>query len=159
MRIIFYGNRNTGLYILSYLVASGYDIKVITDGDKNIEQLTKYYNLPLVTLDTMGDYDLFICCHGRKIISNKYLKEGKFINLHPCLFKYKGHNPVRRYLKNGNTIGSIESHYLVEEVDGGDVIYRAEFETGKIDTYAEFYNIALPYYFKVIHETLKIINE
>ena len=41
--IIFYGNRNTGIYVLSYLVAQGYQVKVITD-DKEVEKIAGYYN-------------------------------------------------------------------------------------------------------------------
>lgn len=152
--IILYANRNTGMVVLSYLVAKGYKVKLITDNDENITRLAKSYDVPVVTFDTMGDFDLFICCHGRKIIKNKYLIEGKFINIHPCLFKYKGHNPIKRYIENKDTKGSVESLYLTEEVDAGEVICDRSFYTGVVTTYAEFYNIALPYYFEVIEETL-----
>jgi methionyl-tRNA formyltransferase len=153
--IVLYCNRNTGILVLSYLVAQGYNIKVITDGDRDIIKLCEYYGIDVVTLDTMDTFDLFICCHGRKIINSEYLIEGMFINIHPCLFKYKGHNPIKKYINNGDEIGSVESQYLIEEVDGGDVIYRKEFTTGKINSYSEFYNIAIPHYLDVIHETLK----
>ena len=152
--IVFYGNRNTGMFVLSYLVAQGYNIKVIT-GDNNIKLLCEYYNLPIVSLDSMGDFDLFICCHGKKIINEKYLQKGKFINIHPCLHKHKGHNPIERYIKNEETKGSIESHYLIKEVDEGDIIHSEFFDTPIVRNYAEFYNIALPYYIKCIHKTLE----
>lgn len=151
---ILYINRNTGMHVLSYLVARGYDINVITE-DEDVITLCSYLDVNIVTLDTMGDFDLFICCHGRKIIDSKYLQDGKFINIHPCLSKYKGHNPIKRYIENGDENGSVESQYLIEEVDAGNVICSETFVTGKVNTYAEFYNIALPYYIKIIHKTLK----
>ncbi len=153
MTIILYANRNTGICVLSYLIAKGYLVKLITDDDADIITVANYYGVEVITFEEMGDYDLFICCHGRKIIADKYLSD-KMINIHPCLFKYKGHNPVERYIKNKDTVGSVESLYLTAEVDAGEVICREEFETPVIETYAEFYNIALPYYFKLIHETL-----
>jgi len=157
--IILYGNRNTGMSVLSYLVAQGHNIKVITDNDEDVITLCGYYGIEIITLETMGTFDLFICCHGRKIIKTEYLQDGKFINIHPCLFKYKGHNPIKRYIANGDEVGSVESQYLIEEVDGGDVIYKKEFTTGKVNSYSEFYNIALPHYFEVIHETLKTLGD
>jgi methionyl-tRNA formyltransferase len=154
---ILYANRNTGMCVLSYLLVQGYNIKVITE-DEDVKTLCGFYGIEIVTLETMGEFDLFICCHGKKIIKSEYLQSGKFINIHPCLFKYKGHNPIKRYINNGDSIGTVESQYLIEEVDAGDVIYKSEFTTGKVNTYAEFYNIAIPHYFKVIHETLKKIG-
>jgi methionyl-tRNA formyltransferase len=158
IKTILYGNRNTGMLVLSYLVAKGHNVKVITDDDQDIIKLCEYYGIEVVTLETMGVFDLFICCHGRRIIDSKYIEEGKFINIHPCLFKYKGHNPIKRYIANGDEVGSVESQYLIEEVDAGSVIYRREFTTGKVNSYSEFYNIAMPYYLEVIHETLRILK-
>lgn len=151
--IVLYANRNTGMLVLAYLVAKGYKVKVITEDFLLIENAL-YYGVDVVTLDTMGEYDLFICCHGRKIIPSKYLVAGKCINIHPCLFKYKGHNPIRKYIENKDTDASVESLYLTEEVDGGEVIHQEFFEA-PIKTYAEFYNIALPYYLRCLAETLK----
>lgn len=153
MKIVYYGRRNTGMVVLAYLKAQGHDIKVMSD-DAWILDLAKMFDCPIVTLDTMGEFDLFICVHGTKIIDKKYLVEGKFINIHPCLFKYKGHNPVKRYIENKDRLASVESHWMVEEVDAGDVIHSEYFETPEITSYAEFYNIALPYYFSCIHKTL-----
>lgn len=144
------------MYVMSYLVAQGYDIEVITEDD-NVKTLAGYYNLPIVTFDTMGEYDLFICCHGRKIIDKKYMTD-RMINIHPCLYKYKGHNPIKRYIANKDKRGSVEAQWMIEEVDAGDVIYREEFDTGQVHNYAEFYNIAAPHYFSVIHNTLKILQ-
>ncbi len=156
MKIVFYGNRNTGQLVLSYLVAKGHQVKVITE-EKRLEETARMYHLPVVDFDTMGEYDLFICCHGRRIIESKYLKDRKFINIHPCLFKYKGHNPIKRYIENKDTLGSVESQWMVEEVDAGEVIIRKEFATPVCATYANFYNIAYPYYLECIEETLKKI--
>jgi len=149
MKIILYPRRNVGLYCLSHLIALGHRVSVITD-DKNVEWLAGVYGCKTVDFDTMGEFDLFACIHGNKIIDKKYLIEGKFINVHPCLYKYKGHNPIKRYILNEDEEGSVEVQYMIEEVDAGEVIHREDFYTGRVNTFEVFYNIALPYYFKAI---------
>jgi len=154
MTIVLYANRNTGLVVMSYLVAMGHNVKYISD-DLDIIEMGTAYNLTRVVLETMRPFDLFICCHGDKIIEAQYLQEGKMINIHPCLYKYKGHNPIKRYIENGDTEGTVESQYMIEEVDAGEVIEQEFFKTPVCKTYADFYNIAIPYYLKCIHNTLE----
>jgi len=152
--IIFYGRTQMGMVILTYLVAKGYGVKVIPEDDL-VRTLCGYFNLETVTLDTMGEFDLFISCHGERIIPEKYLIPGKFINMHSCLWKYKGKDPIRRYIDNKDTDASIESHFMVKEIDAGEVITRVLFKTPVVDSYGDYFNIALPYYFQCIDETLK----
>lgn len=154
--IILYTRRNVGLCALSFLVAKGFNVKVISD-DENILWMAEKLLCDVVELDSMGGFDLFICCHGNKIIPEKYLQEKKFINVHPCL-KYKGHNPIKRYIANGDTEGSVEVQWLINEVDAGEVIHGEYFSTPVIQDYASFYNIALPFYFKAISKTLELLN-
>ena len=153
MKIILYTRRNVGMYCLSHLVALGHDVSVITD-DADVEWLAGRYFCPLVDLDTMGEFDLFLCIHGNKIIPKEYLVEGAMCNIHPCLYKFKGHNPIKRYIFGQDTEATVESQWLIEEVDGGDVIHRENFKTPICKTYADFYNVALPYYIKCLDETL-----
>lgn len=114
-------------------------------------------DVEIVDFDTMGEFDIFLCVHGNKVIDKKYLTKGKMFNVHPCLYKYKGHNPIKRYILNEDEEGTVEVQYLIEEVDGGDVIHREVFHTGRVKDYASFYNIALPFYFKAIDRALKIV--
>jgi methionyl-tRNA formyltransferase len=154
MKIIFFGRRNVGMLVLTYLVAKGHEVKVISDDI--VAETAKMLGCPVVNFETMGEFDLFICCHGNKIIDKKYLNN-KFINIHPCLYKYKGHSPIKRYIENKDESGSVESQWMIEEVDAGEVIHQEFFETPKLTTFAEFYNIALPYYLKCIDKTLEKI--
>jgi len=158
MTIVLYTRRNVGLYCLSHLVALGHDVKVITD-DSNVKWLAGKYKCELVDLDTMGEFDYFICIHGNKIIDKKYLVLGKFINIHPCLFKYKGHNPIKRYVENMDTDATVESQYMIEEVDMGYVIYKEAFDTPVCNSYADFYNEALRYYISCLDKTLDILSK
>ena len=156
--IVFYGRRQVGMVVLAHLLALGHTVKVIPEDDL-IRQMCKYYNLEIVTLDTMGSFDLFICCHGAKIIPEAYLRPKKFVNIHSCLWKYKGVNPIKRYIENKDTEASVESHFMVPEVDAGQVIARILFQTPIIADYGQFFNLAIPYYFRCIDETLKAIDK
>lgn len=157
MNVVLYIRRNTGLVALAYLLGFPFKLRVISD-DENILWLAKEHEIEITTLETMGDFDLFICVHGNKIIPKEYLKEGKMINIHPCLYKYRGANPVKRYILGKDTDASVESQWLIEEVDGGEVIHREDFKTPICSTYADFYNIALPFYIKCLNITLNKIG-
>lgn len=155
--VVFYGRTQVGSVVLSYLVAKGYAVKVIPE-DQLTRDLCGMYGLPIVTLDTMGAFDLFVCCHGAKIIPERYLRPGRFVNMHSCLWKYKGKDPVSRYIANRDTEASIESHIMTAEVDAGEVIARVLFDTPVVATHGEYFNIALPHYYTCIDETLRIIE-
>lgn len=156
--IILYGRRNVGMIALVYLWGKfpADTIKLITD-DENMIWFAKRYGIERVTFRSMGEFDIFLCCHGDKILPKQYLKEGKMVNIHPCLWKYKGQNPIKRYILNEDEEATVESHWLIEEVDAGEVIHREDFHTGKVSTYEAFYNIAFPVYIKVLDKTIEKI--
>jgi len=156
MRVVFYGKRNTGVLVLLYLIGRGFEISVIPE-DKMVLDIADYFKLPIVSLDKMGVFDLFICCHGNKIIPKEYLIQDKFINIHPCI-RYKGHDPIKRYIENEDTEASIDSHYMTERVDEGELIKSIKFTTPIVRSYAEFYNIAYQHYITCIHETLQSLQ-
>lgn len=152
--IVFYGRTQVGSVVLSYLVARGFTVKVIPE-DQLLYRMCEYYGLEITTLDTMGEFDLFICCHGAKIIPARYLIPGKFVNMHSCLWKYKGKDPISRYIANEDTKASIESHFMVEKVDAGEVLVRVLFDTPVVKTHGEYFNLALPYYYECVDRTIK----
>ncbi len=157
MTIILYCRRNVGLIALSYFVAKGHTVRVMTDDD-NVKWLARSLGCPMVEgVNAMGRFDFLFCVHGNKILETKYLAEKKTINIHPCLFKYPGHNPIKRYIENGDTLGSVESQYMIEEVDAGPVIHQEMFSTPVCHNYADFYNVALPFYYKVLDKTMEVI--
>jgi len=154
-KIIFYGRTQAGLVVLLYLVAQKKNVMVIPEDDI-IKKAAAIFKLKTTTLENLNNetFDLFVCCHGRKIIPETSLKKGKFINIHPCLSRYKGHNPIARYMENKDTSASVESHYMVKEVDQGEVIASVFFSTPVIKSYAEFYNLAIPRYLECIDKAL-----
>lgn len=152
--VILYARRNTGFMALVYLLSKPVKLKIISD-DIKILRFAAVHKVEETKIGDM-DYDLFLCVHGDKIIPKRLLKDRQAINIHPCLFKYKGRNPIIRYIANGDTKASVESHYMTENVDEGEVVYQEFFDTPVCNSYADFYNEALPVYFNVIYCSLLI---
>lgn len=153
--IILYCNRNVGVASLCYLRAKGYKIKVITDEDKNVQWMAEILKCPEINIEHIPyhPHNLFICIHGRKIIP-KELLHNKMINIHPT--EYNGHNPVSKYIENGDTVSLLRAMRMTEKVDEGEGIDSVVFVTGCIKTYAEYYNIALIHYYRILESILKI---
>lgn len=153
--IVLYGRRNTGMVVLPYLVALGYSVKVISN-DELVLDMADSLGCEVVTIDNMRWFNIFISVHGDKIVPMEYLEGKAAYNIHPCLFKYKGHNPIKRYIENMDTVGSVGCHIMTDKVDEGEVVCEYLFQTGVIKSYADYYNIALPYYFKVVDKILSL---
>lgn len=152
-KAVFYGKSQVGLVVLLNLIANGFQVKVMPNDDI-IRNAARYLGLPVVNLETMGECDLFVSCHGERIIPVHCLPEIA-VNMHDCLYKYKGQTPIQRYIDNGDTQASIESHHMTAKVDMGPVVYQVFFETPKVKTFGEYYNLALPRYLDCIEGTLK----
>lgn len=152
--VVIFTRRNVGMYCLSYIVAMGYKVKVVSD-DENVLWLAGIYGCDIVTLETMGEFDFIISVHWHKIIPTKYLKPGKSINVHPCLYLYHGKNPVERFIANKDMVGSVGVHQMTDIVDVGELVVEKFFPTGVVSTYEAFYNIALPFYFKAVDRAFK----
>ena len=109
------------------------------------------YNIPAVHRKTLKIIDASYTKHGFYISAS----DNNFVRAFPQSYRER---EIERHLdmpsENKDRLASVESHWMVEEVDAGDVIHSEYFETPEITSYAEFYNIALPYYFSCIHKTL-----
>ena len=160
MTVLLMTRRNVGLIALSYLVAKGYDCKVISD-DKDVLWLAENLGQKIVDEDDAGEWGYLISCHWHKIIDEKYLKEGKCVNIHPCLteLNYKGVNPVKRYIHNKNKEATIDAHFMTNVPDEGEVIATIKFKTGKVATYASFYNQAFKHYFYLLEKIMEVLNK
>lgn len=165
MKIIFYGRERVGLCVFLYLVGKGHSLKFVIVDDSpntcNLNSIAGYFNIEKIPFDSLKDqdFDVLVSCHGRKIIKNDVLEKGICINIHPCLFKYKGANPIGRYIENKDTLASVGCHIMTQEVDCGRVIKEVFFTTPIINNCLEFYNLALPYYIMCVHEALFEINK
>jgi methionyl-tRNA formyltransferase len=156
MKIVFYGGRNAGMNVLLYLIGLKKHTITVIPEDTIIRKTAEFLNLNTISLNNLNkeSFDLFISCHGRKIIPDNILRKCLCLNIHPCLFKYKGADPIGRYMLNKDTMASVGCHIMTNKIDSGDVIYEVFFDTPVIKSYDEFYNIAYLFYVECIHKVM-----
>lgn len=129
-------------------------------------KICREFDIP--TIDSIHDLrfysllngaSLLISVHGREVIPNYILEACKCINVHPCLSKYKGKDPIKRLLKNGGKKASVGVHYISDRVDLGRVITESFIDVSDCKTEIEIYNKLYPIYSIVISEVLDKIKE
>lgn len=168
MKIIFYGGRQAGVVALLTVLALKHEVVCVVAVDEPVESVA--YGLGLnvkapknVNSDEFVDYletlnaDLFLCCHGRQIIKSRLLNRYKAINVHPCLYKYKGAEPITRMLADGEKRASVAVHWMTETVDEGGVIVE-NFKEIESNTVLGVYNELYPLYSKSLIDAFKVVN-
>lgn len=80
----------------------------------------------------------FVACAGfMRVLTDWFVSrwEGRLINIHPSLLpKYKGLNTHRRAIEAGDSHGGASVHWVVTEVDGGEVIEQSKVRIDPDDT-------------------------
>ena len=160
------GGQQAGCIGLLSLLAVDCDIISTVAYDNNVKMLAEELKIPTFSsihekqfLDSVKEADLLFSVHGRQIVPKKILDMPSLgcVNVHPCLYKYKGANPIQRMLNDNNSKASIGIHYMVEDVDSGELIIEEFIDTtGR--TVLEVYNELYPYYSKTIIKAIKIIK-
>lgn len=156
-KVVILTRRNVGLYAVSYFVAKGFEVQIISD-DKDVVWLGQSFGCNILdSLEEVKDCDILISVHWNHYIPKKYLDIGVALNVHPGL-KYPGKNPIEKYIANGDEQGSIDVHYMTPVIDGGEVIHSEKFITGKCNNYQDFYNQSVPYYYRAFENVLQKLN-
>ncbi|OGD87316.1 hypothetical protein A3D81_01100 [Candidatus Curtissbacteria bacterium RIFCSPHIGHO2_02_FULL_40_17] len=170
MKIAFYGGQSTGMIVLLNLIAKGHNIRAVFCEDEKIEKIAEEFNLQIFPKHKLDDQelieklakqiDLLLCCHGKKIFSPHLVKSIPCINIHPCLYKYKGAKPILRLINDGVNKASVASHWMTEKVDGGKVIVEKfiRIDSIKNKVEADVYNDLYPLYIEVVNATLAKIH-
>ena len=81
-----------------------------------------------------SDIELIIMAGWMKIVTEKFINSvsKKIINLHPSLLpSFKGKNPIKDALENGSLITGCSVHYVVPEVDSGELIVQGAIAINK----------------------------
>jgi len=81
-----------------------------------------------------SDIELIIMAGWMKIVTEKFINNvgKKIINLHPSLLpSFKGKNPIKDALENGSLITGCSVHYVVPEVDSGELIIQGALAINK----------------------------
>ena len=75
------------------------------------------------------DVDYVILAGWMRILSSKFIQAfpDKIINIHPSLLpKYKGLDPIKRSLDNGDEVTGCTVHMVTEELDSGKILMQEE---------------------------------
>jgi len=167
MKIIFYGGKQAGMIALLTLLAQKQEVVCVVPVDEMVARIAERLKLNIKKVDDINDPnfinylkglkpDLFFCCHGRQIIKKPLLEMIQSVNFHPCLYKYKGKDPILRLLADQEKKASVGAHLMEEKVDAGLVLVEEFIETnGK--TPVEVYNDLYPLYALVTMKVLKKI--
>ena len=160
MKIVFLGNPNVSVSILSSLLKTKHDIVGVVSNSPKISGrgLKKRYTpvglyainkkLKLLCLSSFEDEkfyralkklnpDLFIVV-AFKIIPQKFLNIPKFgaINLHASLLpNYRGASPIQYALLNGDKKTGVTTFFMDDKIDNGKIIMQKEFKINDNDNY------------------------
>jgi methionyl-tRNA formyltransferase len=149
MRIAFYGGRQAGMIVLLTILSLKHEVIYVFAEDIIVERIAQNLKIPLIkkseinnkkTIDLLkkANIDLLVCSHGKKILTENILKLN-CINLHPCLYQYKGSDPITKLIKDKNNLASVGVHRMSHEVDQGEVIVEL-FKEVELDSVTNVYN-------------------
>jgi methionyl-tRNA formyltransferase len=155
MKLAFYGGKQAGLVALLSIIAKGHNIAYVIPEDEMVRRIAEVLDIPMLEKDQINSDETLmklkdarvkhlVCCHGKRIIKGKLLSLG-CINLHPCLYRYKGKGPITRLIADNNRKASVAAHWMSKEVDGGEVIVELYKEV-ELDSVTGVYNQLYPLY-------------
>lgn len=164
MKIAYLGGKQAGCIGLLTVLASGNSVNVVIAYDNQVETLANVLNLPVfrsIKEPCLDDFlihsHLLVCVHGREIVPQNRLFMGG-INVHPCLYRYKGAHPIERMLADGCTRASVGVHRMTEVIDNGETLIEDFVDVTGCNTVAEVYNTLYPYYSLVLLKALKLVK-
>jgi len=171
LKVIFYWGKQAGVVCLLTLLASGVTIVYVIAEGKLVKSISETYNIPVVDSNFLNSKriystfnnltpDLFICVHGKKYIKSEILDLFPLggINVHPCLYKYKGAKPINRLLRDGETKASVGVHRMTEKIDGSEVVEEVFIDVSGCKSVVEVYNKLYPIYAIALKRALDKLN-
>ena len=182
MKIVFFGNPNVSVSILSSLLKTDHDIVGVVSNSPKISGrgLKKRYTplglyainekLKLLCLSSFKDEklyralkklnpDLFIVV-AFKIIPQKFLNIPKFaaINLHASLLpSYRGASPIQYALLNGDKKTGVTTFVMDDKIDNGKIIMQKEFKINDNDNYESLIRKVESYGSELVNKTIDSI--
>lgn len=159
MRIAFFSSGTFGLPILENLKKQGYELTVITKADAPSGRglklqpsppalLAEALGIPVLKVTSLrGDFaewyfeqafDVAIVVDFGFYIPTSvfYAQKPVMVNIHPSLLpKYRGPNPIRRALWNGESQTGVTLMKISEKMDEGDIYLQESVPVGPDDDY------------------------
>lgn len=167
INICLLAGKQVGVIGLLTILAKGHKILSAVAYDELVKMICEEYNIKIFDsiknkgfLEYLKKTDLLVSIHGREIIPKELLDLPSIgcINVHPCLYKYKGKDPIKRLLEDGENKASVGVHYMTETVDKGEVIVEEFVNVKDLKDAGSIYNKLYPYYSKVLIKALEYIN-
>ncbi len=166
MKILFLGNKQAGIIGLLTTLAFGCDVKGVVTVNEPMREVATSLGLPLYNSikqreipDILKRVDLMVSVHSREIIPKSMLDMSRLggINVHPCLYAYKGADPVNRWLAGIEPLASVGVHKMTEEVDCGEVIteFFVQIDRNTVHIAEEVYNQLYPLYSLALLDALR----
>jgi len=162
------GGRQAGCISLLTLFAAGCTPTAVATSDELVGRLAETLGLPMFSSihdpgfqESLSRSDLLVSVHGREIVPDRMLNVPPLggINVHPCLYRYKGANPVARLLQDGNRMASVGVHRMTQKIDEGDVLIEEFVQVEQEETVIEVYNALYPSYAIALTKALKIMQQ
>lgn len=163
-RVVFMGGRQAGCIGLLTVRAAGCTVPVVVAYDAAVRDLAAALELPVAesihapqVRRALAEADALVCVHGLEIVPPDLLALPRLggLNVHPCLFRYKGAHPVERLLRDGWPEASVGVHRMTELVDEGDVLSEMRVDVRGKRTADEVYNALYPLYACVLLDGLR----
>lgn len=151
--------QNAGLIGFLTVLSRGYKINGVVCYDSITKNVVRNYGIDVY--DSILDYkdlidnDILISVHGKEIVSSDILDSLLCLNVHPCLYRYKGSNPVGRLIDDGCRKASVGVHIMSDVVDGGEVVFEL-FKEVDLDSVEGVYNQLYPLYHEAIFKLFNV---
>jgi methionyl-tRNA formyltransferase len=168
MRVVFMGGRQAGCIGLLAAAAEGCKLSAVIAYDEELRGVAQALGIqvfPSISApavhDSLAGADLLISVHGREIVPTALLKLPRLggINVHPCLYAYKGANPVGRLLEDRNVRASVGVHFMTDQLDGGDVVVERFVDVTGETTACDVYNRLYPHYAIALVDALRRVSQ
>jgi len=167
MKACLMAGKQAGVIGILTILAKKIDVIAIVPYDNNVANISKELNIPIFKSINDKEFkkklvksDLLISIHGREIVTKDILTMPKIgcINVHPCLYKYKGKEPIKQLLKDKNSKASVGIHYMTENIDEGKVIIEEFVDVEGLTNVESIYNALYPYYSLAILKSIDNIG-
>lgn len=184
MKILFMGHHEWAYLTLEALINSKHKIVgVVAEpeefdqkykwGEKyrDLKELAKEHNIPVFqpktpntpefiqTMEKLNP-ELIVSVSYHAIIKKEILDKWPVINAHNALLpKYRGRAPINWAIINGEKETGVTIHYLVEELDKGDIILQESVPIKYKETAGEVWKRCLPLYPKLVLKAVDMIGE
>ncbi len=182
MKIVFFGSDSFSLPFLEHLYEKNFEISlVITTPDKpkgrglKLEEtptktFAKRFNLNFIEVDKFKNFiekienskgDIGVVVSFGKIIPENVLSifPKGVINVHPSLLpKYRGPNPIRWQILNGERESGITIIKLTKEIDAGPILIQKKIEIDENDNYTKLFKKLIDCGKEILIEAIELIK-